>query len=121
MITQTGKRTILWRVLKALWVLACVWILVLALHHRRDMGDMWEAEFWVMMGLSFPSGWLFPYMLKFIGGSRITGLQGIFIIWVPLFVLGYLQWFVLVPAIARCWRRRFQNPKSSYTSFIPKE
>src|SRR5271165_5300503 len=30
-----------------------------------------------------------------------------FLVWVPLFVLGYLQWFVLVPAIVHWWRRKF--------------
>ncbi|MGB2604147.1 MAG: hypothetical protein WBC78_11175 [Candidatus Sulfotelmatobacter sp.] len=127
-MTPTGKRTILWRVLKALWVLACVWILVLALIYRGPQyRDDVEGEFLVMMGLSFPSGWLFPFMLKLMemlklfDGSHATELQEIFVTWVPLFILGYLQWFVVVPAVARWWRRRFPNSKASYNSFIPKE
>jgi len=124
MMTHLGKNEILWRVLKALWLFACVLILVLTLTHRGpEYRDAGEAEELVMGGLSFPSGWLFAYLFfgTLIGGNQTTELQWIFIIWVPLFVLGYLQWFVLVPAIVRWWRKKFGGGGSGNISAVPKD
>jgi hypothetical protein len=128
MMTLLGKRAILGPVLKALWLFACVLILALTLIYRGpENRDSVEAEALIMMGLSFPSGWLFLVMLKLIEmlklfeWSGITELQSIFLVWVPLFVLGYLQWFVLVPAIVRWWRRKFGNGGSGNISVVPKD
>lgn len=128
MMTLLGKREILGRVLKALWLFACVLILVLTLIYRGpEYRDAVEAEFLIMMGLSFPSGWLSLVMLKLIEmlklfeWSGITELQSIFLVWVPLFVLGYLQWFVAVPAIIRWWRHKFGNHDSGNPSAVPKD
>lgn len=124
MMAQLRRRQILWRVFKVLWLLACVLILVLTLTHRGpEYRDAGMAEELVMMGLSFPSGWVFAYLFfgTVIGGNQTTELQWIFITWVPLFVLGYLQWFVLVPAIARWWRKKFGNDGSDNISVVPKD
>ena len=121
MMTGPSKRTVLWRVLKALWLLACVSILVLTLIYRGPTyGDAVEAEALIMMALSFPSGWLFAYLFfgTLIGGNQTTELQWIFIIWVPLFVLGYLQWFVLVPVAVRWGKKKFGRNASGNPTFI---
>jgi len=99
-------------------------ILVLTLIYRGPgYRDAVEAEVLIMIALSFPAGWLFAYLLlgTFIGGTRTTELQWIFLVWVPLFVLGYLQWFVLVPAIVHWWRRKFGNGSSGDISVVPKD
>jgi hypothetical protein len=125
---ELGNKTILWRVLKTFWLVACVLLLVLTLIYRGpEYRDAVEAEFLIMMGLSFPSGSLSLVMLKVIEmlklfePSGITELQWIFLVWVPLFVLGYLQWFVLVPAMVRWGRRRFGNHDSGKYSIVPKD
>ena len=112
MMAGPGRGAILRRVLKALWLFACVSILVLTLIYRGpEYRDAVEAEVLVMIALSFPSGWIFAYLFlgTLIGGTRTTELQWIFLVWVPLFVLGYIQWFVLIPAVVRWGRRVFGN------------
>jgi hypothetical protein len=123
-----GKTTALWRVLKALWLLACVSVLAHTLiHHGLEHRDAGVALFLTMLALSFPSGWLSLVMLKLLEMlnlfdiSKATELQTILIAWITLFVLGYLQWFVIVPAIVRWWRRRFGNPDSSSFSFTSRD
>jgi len=112
MMADIAKGTILRHVLKILWLFACVSILVLTLIYRGpEYRDAVEAEVLVMIALSFPSGWIFAYLFfgTLIGGTRTTELQWILLVWVPLFVLGYLQWFVLIPAGVRWGRRVFGN------------
>ncbi len=120
--------TVRWRVAEIVWLLACVLILILTLVYRGpEYRDAAAAEILIMLGLSFPSGWLFPVllrlleMLKLFDLSQTTELQGIFIAWAPLFVMGYLQWFVAVPAIVRWWRRRFRHNGSGTLSIVPRD
>lgn len=114
MMIQFANQERLWRVLKVLWLLACFLVLVLTLIYRGPQyQDAVEAEVLIMMGLSFPSGWLFFVllkgleMLKLFDIRQATELQSIVIVWVSMFILGCLQWFILVPTIARLLRRIF--------------
>jgi hypothetical protein len=128
MMIRPEKSAVRWRVLKALWLLACVSVLADTLIHsgpeHRDGG---VALFLTMLGLSFPSGWLSLVMLKLLEMlkifdiSKATELQTILIAWITLFILGYLQWFVLVPAIVRWWRQKFGNGGSDNISVVPKD
>jgi ABC-type dipeptide/oligopeptide/nickel transport system permease component len=102
-------------------------ILLLTLTYRGPQyRDAVETEVLVMMGLSFPSGWLFFVllklieMLKLLDVSQRTELQWILIAWIPLFVLGYLQWFVVVPASVRWWRTKFDDSSSGSISAVPR-
>lgn len=114
MMIQLPNQKRFWQVLKILWLIACFLVLVLTLIYRGpEYRDAVEAEVLVMMGLSFPSGWLFFVLLKalqmlgILDMRQATELQSIVIVWVSMFVLGCLQWFVLVPTITGLFRRRF--------------
>jgi len=123
-MTGPSKRTVLWRVLKALWLLACVWILVLTLVYRGPKyRDAVEGELLIMMGLSFPAGWLFAYLFlgTLLGGSQTSELQWIFLIWLPLLVLGYLQWFLLVPVLVRWGSKKFRRNASGNATFVARD
>ena len=97
-----------WGVVRVLWVTGGVMTLLLTLVYRSPRyPDSVEAEALIMMGLAFPSGWVVGYECfgTLIGGNKTSELAWIFITWVPLFLVGYLQWFVLIPFIAR-WVQR---------------
>ncbi len=98
-----------WRVIKLLWIFACVSTLVLTLLYRGPKyRDAVLEELIIMSSLSFPTG--FVVATSYLDAVKhATELQEIFLVWIPLFVIGYLQWFVLVPFVARRIRRRFGN------------
>jgi hypothetical protein len=63
--------------------------------------------------LAFPGSFL--VQLLHMGVQHVTPAVGQFdadnaflgwmlMVWMPLTVVGYLQWFVLVPRLVRCWR-----------------
>jgi hypothetical protein len=125
-MTGRSRKTVL-RVLKALWLLASVSVLALTLIYRGpEYRDALAAEILTMMGLSFPSGWLFPVLLKLIEMLKLsdvnqaTELQSILGAWITLFILGYVQWFVAIPQIVCWWRRRFGSGDSGNLSVTPK-
>lgn len=124
LLSRQGKSKIFWAGLKVIWTLACVAVLVLTLVYRGPQyRDAVEAEVIIMIALSFPTGWLFAYLFlgTFIGGSRTTELQWILLVWVPLFVLGYLQWFVLAPVAAGWVKSIFKQQDHTNSSFIPRQ
>jgi hypothetical protein len=128
MMMQLANKGRFWRALRTLWLLACTLVLVLTLIYRGpEYRDAVEAEVRIMMGFSFPSGWLAFVLLdvlqklKLFDIGKATELQTILIAWITLFVLGYLQWFVLVPTIVRWWRKKFGNSSSSNISVVPKD
>lgn len=93
-----------WQVIRVIWLIACVLTLFLTLIYRGPKyPDAVEAETLIMMGLSFPAGWLVGYTCfgTLIGGSKTTELQWIFITWTPLFCVGYLQWFAIGTMVIR--------------------
>ena len=128
MMIRPEKSAVRCHVLKAFWLLACVLVLALTLIYRGpEYRDAGVALFLTMMGLSFPSGWLslvllkLLEMLKLFDIGKATELQTILIAWVTLFVLGYLQWFVLVPPVVRWLRKKFGNNSRTNISVVPKD
>jgi hypothetical protein len=129
MSIRSEKRAVGWRVLKALWILACLGVLATTLIYFRtpEYPDAGVGLFLTMMALSFPCGWLslvllkLSEMLKLFDISKASELRTILSAWATLFVLGYLQWFVLVPTIVRWWRRKFGDRSSEKISVVPKD
>jgi hypothetical protein len=94
------------RIVGALWVLTCTWLLVRTLLARNSpsvFGEVEEAEILSMIGLSAPlslvialgtrwasfSWWIYPHD----DARTILG------VWLCFFAIGCLQWFVLVPLV----------------------
>src|SRR5581483_3527816 len=104
-------RMLLRRTLAALWVLACVWLLIRTFLLRsappRVFGDAVELELVLLLGLTAPlSGvlilsfrWLPFTKWPFAGNDPRTILA----IWFFFFASGCLQWFVIVPWIVHKW------------------
>jgi hypothetical protein len=95
------------RVLASAWFALCLLLLVFAFA-RRDMPDMPPTFTWVLIALSFPLGlpsgaivgrsmsWLYAHH-----GLAYDPFTDLLPSWLAMVAAGYLQWFMLVPAIAR--------------------
>ena len=53
-----------------------------------------------MLLLSFPIGFLAFLFGALISRLHIEMLNNLFVLWLPFFVFGYFQWFVLLPKVA---------------------
>lgn len=96
-------RNLFSRVIVGLWIIACVFVLLRTLlflngpSHALD--DAVEVE-WVLMSiLSYPSSTI-PYWLAWPSYPHSVALT-IICLWILYFVIGYIQWFVVVPWVTR--------------------
>jgi hypothetical protein len=118
---KTGRKLV-----KTGWSLLCIFVLAFtlaeAIVNSQSSGKYLVAGIFIiypMMILSFPSCflWLYPYgwisfALDYIGisGSLNFGEASFyvvnFILWLGFFIVGYLQWFKLLPFLLEKWRSR---------------
>lgn len=106
MKTKIRIATIAYWSAQFLWVGACVAVLVFYLRTRANATDADTVLGYAMIALSFPvsladiviHGWL-----GVVAGRQETGTVWA---WIEMFVLGYLQWFVLFPLAIRAVKRR---------------
>jgi hypothetical protein len=90
---------------QALWISLCVAVLVIYIHTRANGTDADIFPGYAMIVLSFPVSFVDLYLHGWI--EYLTNLRGGTIwMWVELFILGYIQWFVLLPLVIRAVRRR---------------
>jgi hypothetical protein len=91
------------RVLRVLWICLTVVVLGITLYGYDDKPNSDIAVFlaWWMIGLSMPAGLLVPLIHSSLYDtfalSLPTSYISLFIDWVGFFVLGYVQWFKLLP------------------------
>ncbi len=100
---KATERKLLWRALKVLWICACIAVFVHSLVIRN--GETQEAEVIEMLALSWPAGFL-GLCVVLIGNPTLQ-TYWVVLLWIPFFVFGYLQWFILVPFAARWIRYKF--------------
>lgn len=104
------------KIAKAVWVGISVLVLFITLYafDGKPNSDIEIFLVWYMFSLAFPSGLL--YALLFSGISILldnyfsitlyTTYLSLTLSWLGLFVLGYLQWFKLLPWLVEKWRAR---------------
>lgn len=120
------------QIAKAGWVVLCVteiaFVLAIADPQQADIyKDVELILGYTMFALSFPLGFISPLLL-WIGGSLLSytaGLTGrldmigfgihrfyIFnlFLWLSYFLIGYLQWFKLLPLLIEKWRNMCHRP-----------
>ncbi len=110
----------LFKTSRALWVVLAVLVLVVVLRgfDGRPNSDIEEVLAWTMLPLGFPSSLLFPAAFAGYASAREALGQGPVVVtylslvvsWAVLFALGFIQWFVLVPALVRRLRARRARP-----------
>lgn len=102
------------RILKIAWLVACAVILAGVVTFKGD-GETERLLSWAMLVLSFPLGLLGIPLIIFTGflaqmisplGTLIQ-INDYVMVWFWFFVLGFVQWFWLVPGVVRLIRRYF--------------
>jgi len=105
-MTSILPRSTFGKLAASLWVAACVGLLVFG-YVQQHIPDMPVAFTWLMIYLTFPVG---------MAGAALVGIASSFLseagvpyhpfwhlipFWLVLVVLGYLQWFVVLPILVR--------------------
>jgi hypothetical protein len=114
--------TIICRTLIGFWILlaliALIWFLIL--HNEEPYNEAGLALAHAMLALSFPSG-VFGYQILILTGEFLNYIKmghttivslsyfNIVVTWFIFFIVGCLQWFVLVPWLWRSWKRIKSN------------
>ena len=112
------------KVIQALWVGAAVSVLLATLYSYdgKDLSDVWVFLTWLMLILSFPAGAVISLVHFAIGEVFATTIKTSYLSlgfeWASYFVLGYLQWFRLVPYLVAALQRyvRQKNLRESSPS-----
>jgi len=105
-----------------LWLIACLAVLV-ASYIERNTSEWGMVVHLLMIVLTFPSGYAFDVFVfapvfRFLMAHEIfflneRGFIPYLIAWSFFVAVGYLQWFVLVPWLARRLIRWFEPPTQS--------
>lgn len=114
------------KVLKALWIVASIGVLLVTLfYYKPEIGQNVDLiMIYGMLFLAFPSSLLVAglfvlvgYLEDSFGVSLLHAHYGqtmIFVIWLCFFVVGYAQWFKLLPFLLGKYRtRRSQRDHAS--------
>lgn len=105
------------RLAKALWVglAGAVLIATLYFYDGKDLSDVWVFLTWLMLILSFPAGTLISFAHFAIGEVFDTTVKtsylSLVLEWTAYFVLGYLQWFKVVPYLVGTLQRHVTQRK----------
>ncbi len=106
-------RSRLGRALALLWLLPCFALLAFA-HIQRGIHDMPVAFTWLLIMWTFPAGLVLVVPAAILARALAPVLVGVpynpivesLVSWLLMVPAAYAQWFVLVPALARHWRRK---------------
>lgn len=109
----------LWKVAKTVWVGLTVFVLSVTMYFYDGTPHSDIAVFlaWAMLILSFPSSLVFAFLdavtvealREFFSISIQVSYPSLLLYWFGHFVLGYLQWFHVVPFLWKKWRRGKQG------------
>jgi hypothetical protein len=107
------------RLTRALFIVVCVGLAWYAWSSWSEAPPQYKNETLIKATLmlyvvTLPSSWLvgliYAELILMTSIDRLDAgsafLNWMFQTWAPLTVAGYLQWFVLVPRLVRCWRDR---------------
>lgn len=108
--------------LKTIWILLNVSVLAVMLvnHSKQD----WEAQIlmaYALLALSFPLGLVFQLFINVVGlllihyfGAAFPDSYVVLVLtWLGFFLIGYLQWFKLVPLLFRRVQAEWRKHKDS--------
>ena len=91
------------KIIKALWIGATVFVLFVTLYAYDDkpFSDIWIFLTWFMLILSFPAGLVVSAVHYALAAGFLitikTSYLSLALEWSAYFILGYFQWFKLVP------------------------
>lgn len=116
----TRKASKIMKIIRTLWAGAAIFILVVTLYAyggkpNSDIGIFFA---WCMLFLSFPGGLLVSLahvaLYEVFSISITTSYLSFVLDWLGFIILGYLQWFKLLPyIIGRLRELKHNDPKSA--------
>jgi hypothetical protein len=112
------------KIIKALWIAATVFVLAVSLYafDGKPNSDIGIFFAWYMLALSFPGSLLVPLVhVALYDGLSITvetSYLSLVLDWVGFFVLGYLQWFKLLPYLVAKLRGLSKKETPAKTSTV---
>jgi hypothetical protein len=104
--------TMFFKVGKGIWIVLALVVLLVTLYSfdGKANSDIWIFQTWSMLILSFPASLIVSLVHMVLGaGFSITiktSYVSLAIEWAAYFVLGYWQWFVLLPWLWKKWKTR---------------
>jgi hypothetical protein len=106
-------RSKLGRALALLWLLPCIALLIFA-YVQREIHDMPVAFTWLLIMWTFPAGMVvvLPAALSariltpLLSGAQYDPFLESLVSWLLMVPAAYAQWFVVLPTLARRWRRK---------------
>lgn len=104
------------RIVKGLWIVGTITVLLVTLYayDGKPNSDIEVLLAWAMIFLSFPSGLIFAGLFSLVADSlnRLfnivihTSYVSLVLSWMGFLLLGYLQWFKLIPWLVRKFQAR---------------
>lgn len=113
-------RTMTGLILRTAWLVACLAVLLGFLIFEGD-ANVQRYLFWTMLAFCSPLGLLvYPStlatmflvrMIPIVGSvvEFLTGRNEYLVVWFWLFAFGFVQWFLLAPAIVRLIKKLFSG------------
>ncbi len=96
------------------WLLICGWVLLSFLFHPKAWEDSEVTVLFHlrMLIITFPIGYVFYVLLTAIHVSDfgfISQQIWLVIFWLTFSLLGYVQWFIIVPSVYRKLKKKLQS------------
>jgi hypothetical protein len=93
---------------KAGWIALAVVALLVTLYgfDGKTDSEVWIILTWSMLVLSFPASLIVSLARLILSMAIETSYLSLVVEWVTYFILGYWQWFVLLPWLWRRWKTR---------------
>jgi len=109
--TRNRVFRVAFRVFQFLWLSACMAVLVIYLRTRASATDADIFLGYAMIALSYPLGSIvFGIQARLLDLANVHA--GSIWMWAEMLIMGYVQWFVLLPLAIRVVRRRLSRAKS---------
>lgn len=116
----------IFKIAKGLWVVATILVLLVTLYayDGKPNSDIEVLFAWSMIFLTFPSGLIFAGLFsivadcldKFFAVVLYTSYLSLVLSWAGFLLLGYLQWFKLLPWLVRKIKARMGQPNQDSTT-----
>ena len=100
------------KIIKMLWIASALFVLFVTLYafDGKPNSDIGILLAWSMLFLSFPAGLIisliYVALYDFLSITLSTTYLNLVLDWTGCFVLGYLQWFKLLPFLIEKWRSK---------------
>ncbi len=99
------------KIVKLLWFFLNLIVISIVLAAYFEVGDLgvWDVLVWIMHIISFPLGSIFTFLLSNMNAVSLVDKSNaalcFILVWLGYWILGYVQWFKLLPTLLAYLRR----------------